>query len=61
MVDKISAVKGMNDVLPGEIGRWHRIESAYRTAMERLGYREDALAGELITDAKPQLLDFLGK
>ena len=36
----VRAVKGMNDVLPGEIGRWHRIESAYRTAMERLGYRE---------------------
>ena len=36
----VRAVKGMNDVLPGEIGRWHRVESAYRTAMERLGYRE---------------------
>ena len=36
----VRAVKGMNDVLPGEIGRWHRVESAFRTAMERLGYRE---------------------
>jgi histidyl-tRNA synthetase len=30
----------MNDVLPGEIGRWHRIEAAFRSSMERLGYRE---------------------
>jgi histidyl-tRNA synthetase len=30
----------MNDVLPGEIARWHRVESAFQTAMERLGYRE---------------------
>ncbi len=37
---QVRAVKGMNDVLPGEIGRWHRVEAAYRTAMERLGYRE---------------------
>lgn len=37
---QVRAVKGMNDVLPGEIGRWHRVEAAFRTAMERLGYRE---------------------
>jgi histidyl-tRNA synthetase len=36
----VRAVKGMNDVLPAEIGRWHRIEAAFRSAMERLGYRE---------------------
>jgi histidyl-tRNA synthetase len=30
----------MNDVLPGDIARWHRIEGAFRQAMERLGYRE---------------------
>lgn len=30
----------MNDVLPGEIGRWHRVEAAFRSSMERLGYRE---------------------
>jgi histidyl-tRNA synthetase len=30
----------MNDVLPGEIGRWHVIEAAFRSGMERLGYRE---------------------
>ena len=36
----VKAVKGMNDVLPSEIGRWHAIEAAFREAMERLGYRE---------------------
>jgi histidyl-tRNA synthetase len=30
----------MNDVLPGEIGRWHRVEAAFRGVFERLGYRE---------------------
>jgi histidyl-tRNA synthetase len=30
----------MNDVLPGEIGRWHRVEAAFRASMERFGYRE---------------------
>jgi histidyl-tRNA synthetase len=30
----------MNDVLPGEIARWHVVEGAFRASMERLGYRE---------------------
>lgn len=30
----------MNDVLPSDIGRWHRVEAAFRSAMEKLGYRE---------------------
>ncbi|HEY8075169.1 MAG TPA: histidine--tRNA ligase [Labilithrix sp.] len=30
----------MNDVLPAEIGRWHRIEAEFRSAFEKLGYRE---------------------
>jgi histidyl-tRNA synthetase len=30
----------MNDILPGEIGRWHAVEAAFRRAMERLAYRE---------------------
>lgn len=34
------AIKGMNDVLPAEVGRWQRVEAAYRSSMERLGYRE---------------------
>src|SRR3954464_9398860 len=34
------AVKGMNDILPDEIGRWHRLESAFRTTVELHGYEE---------------------
>jgi histidyl-tRNA synthetase len=30
----------MNDVLPSEIGRWQKVEAAFRSSMERLGYRE---------------------
>jgi histidyl-tRNA synthetase len=37
---QLRAVKGMNDVLPVDIGRWHLVETAYRRAMEALGYRE---------------------
>ena len=31
----IRAVKGMNDVLPGEIARWHRVEKAFRETSQR--------------------------
>src|SRR5690349_7789344 len=36
----VRAVKGMNDILPGVIGRWQKVEGAFRASMERLGYRE---------------------
>jgi histidyl-tRNA synthetase len=36
----VKAVKGMNDILPVDIGRWHAVENAFKRAMERLGYRE---------------------
>lgn len=36
----VKAVKGMNDILPAEIGRWHAVEGAFARAMQRLGYRE---------------------
>lgn len=36
----VRAVKGMNDALPSEIGRWHAIEAAFHRTMDRLGYRE---------------------
>src|SRR5271165_6494355 len=36
----LRAVKGMNDVLPDEIGRWHFIERAYARAMSLHGFRE---------------------
>ena len=34
------AVKGMNDVLPDEVGRWQRIERAYARTMSLHGFRE---------------------
>jgi histidyl-tRNA synthetase len=34
------AVKGMNDVLPEEIGRWQRVEKIYARTMSLYGYRE---------------------
>ncbi len=36
----LRAVKGMNDILPEEIGRWHALEASLRRAFELAGYRE---------------------
>ena len=36
----IRAIKGMNDILPDEVGRWQRLESAFRSTVERHGYGE---------------------
>jgi histidyl-tRNA synthetase len=37
---KISGVKGMNDVLPGEVGRWQELEAVAREVFALYGYRE---------------------
>src|SRR5262249_3103739 len=34
------AAKGMNDILPDEVGRWQRLETAFRSTVERHGYGE---------------------
>ncbi len=34
------AVKGMNDILPDEIGRWQRLEEVFRRTVELYGFRE---------------------
>lgn len=39
-MNPLRAVKGMNDVLPSDIARWHMIEHAFRETMERAGFRE---------------------
>jgi histidyl-tRNA synthetase len=39
-VERITAVKGMNDLLPGELVAWHRIEQAARSTFERFGFAE---------------------
>jgi histidyl-tRNA synthetase len=36
----LRAVKGMNDVLPGDIARWHKLEALFRRSMALTGYRE---------------------
>ena len=41
MAEKITAVKGMNDVLPEEMGRFHRVEAAVREVFgRRFGFGE---------------------
>jgi len=37
---RIQAVKGARDILPDEVGAWHRIEAAARDLFPRYGYRE---------------------
>ena len=36
---KLTAVKGMNDILPGESGKWEWLESTVRDLMARYAYR----------------------
>jgi histidyl-tRNA synthetase len=36
----LRAVKGMNDILPDEIGRWHRLEEVFRSVVELYRYEE---------------------
>ena len=37
---KINGVKGMNDILPGQVGRWQEIERVAREVFALHGYRE---------------------
>jgi histidyl-tRNA synthetase len=39
MADKLSAVKGMNDILPPESARWEWLEGQVRSLMARYAYR----------------------
>src|SRR5207302_8415754 len=36
----VNAPRGMPDILPGEIGRWHAAEARVRDFARRFGYRE---------------------
>ncbi|MGI9318706.1 MAG: histidine--tRNA ligase [bacterium] len=40
MSQKIQSVKGMNDLLPGQIEVWHRVEGVLRNVAWRYGYQE---------------------
>jgi len=37
---RFSRVKGMNDILPDEVGSWQRLEDAFRRTVELYGYAE---------------------
>ena len=39
MVDKLNAVKGMNDILPPDSARWEWLEEKVRGLMTRYAYR----------------------
>ena len=36
--EKLVAVKGMNDILPGESARWEALESTIRSIMRRFAF-----------------------
>jgi histidyl-tRNA synthetase len=39
MSEKITAVKGMNDILPADSAEWERLEALFRTILGQHGYR----------------------
>lgn len=39
MADKLTAVKGMNDIAPPQSANWEWLEDKLRTLMQRYGYR----------------------
>ncbi len=39
-MEAVQAVRGMNDILPEQVGWWQGIESAAREVLENFGYRE---------------------
>ena len=39
-MESIQAVRGMNDILPDQIGWWQKVENAAREVFENFGYRE---------------------
>jgi histidyl-tRNA synthetase len=39
-MENIQAVRGMNDILPDQVGWWQKVESAARAVLQDFGYRE---------------------
>ncbi len=39
-MESIQAVRGMNDILPDQVGWWQKVENAAREVLENFGYRE---------------------
>ncbi len=40
MVEKIQAIRGMNDILPMEIFTWQKVENSLRKLVKQYGYQE---------------------
>lgn len=40
MVEKIQAIRGMNDILPMEIFTWQKVETTFRNLAKQYGYQE---------------------
>jgi len=40
MTKTLQAVRGMNDILPDQMGYWHKLESLFRELMAAYGYQE---------------------
>lgn len=40
MADSIQAIRGMNDLLPDQIGVWQMVESVIKTTLEEYAYKE---------------------
>lgn len=40
MVEKIQAIRGMNDILPHQIAHWQHLEELFRQLLEQYGYQE---------------------
>lgn len=40
MSQKITAIRGFNDILPSDTGRWAEVEAVLRDVMRAYGYRE---------------------
>ncbi|MEN6439947.1 MAG: histidine--tRNA ligase [Syntrophobacter sp.] len=39
-MEAVQAIRGMNDILPDQVGWWQKVESAAREVLENFGYRE---------------------
>ena len=39
-MSRLSAIRGMNDILPEATSRWQQLETTLRTLMQRYGYHE---------------------
>ena len=40
MAEQIQPIRGMNDILPSEIGAWQHLESTVRELVSSYGYEE---------------------